>query len=170
MTDTSAESKNLTSQTTTAPVLTFDDRLNGGIEQSRNFLLARQNEKGFWVDELESNVTITAELIFFMHFTDTVDLDRQAKIANYLFDKQRDDGSWPLFYGGPCDINSTVESYMALKLAGQVHTFSARCMAFLPNCAKPLLTPYRSACHKDSHCCNNGVRLREIIDRCGSLH
>jgi squalene-hopene/tetraprenyl-beta-curcumene cyclase len=118
MTDTAAESKNLASQTTTAPVLTFDDRLNGGIEQSRNFLLARQNEKGFWVDELESNATITAELIFFMHFTDTVDLDRQVKIANYLFDKQRNDGSWPLFFGGPCDINSTVESYMALKLAG----------------------------------------------------
>ena len=93
MTDTTAESKNLTLPTPTTPETTLEDRLNGGIEQSRNFLLARQNEKGFWVDELESNATITAELIFFMHFTGTVDLDRQAKIANYLFDKQRDDGS-----------------------------------------------------------------------------
>ena len=96
----------------------FEDKLNSAVHQSQNFLLSRQTEKGYWVDELESNATITAELIFFMYFTETVDLEKQSKISNYLLRTQRKDGSWPLFFGGPCDINSTVESYMALKLAG----------------------------------------------------
>ncbi|MBT3515800.1 MAG: squalene--hopene cyclase [Nitrospina sp.] len=96
----------------------FDERLDFAINKSRDFLLSRQTEDGYWVDELESNATITAELIFFMHFTKTVDLVKQKKLINYLLHKQRKDGSWPLYFGGPCDINSTVESYMALKLSG----------------------------------------------------
>ena len=96
----------------------FDSRLDEAICKSRNYLLSRQAEEGHWVDKLESNATITAELIFFMYFTNTVDLEKQAKFVTYLLHKQREDGSWPLYFGGPCDINSTVESYMALKLAG----------------------------------------------------
>ena len=53
-----------------------------------------------------------------MHFTGRLDPVKQDKVVNYLLHKQREDGSWPLFYGGLCDINSTVESYMALKMAG----------------------------------------------------
>ena len=98
--------------------LSEEEALSRSIKRSRDYLLSRQCDKGYWVDELESNVTITAELIFFMHFTNRLDLDRQEKIVNYLFHMQREDGSWPLFHGGLCDINSTVESYMALKMAG----------------------------------------------------
>lgn len=98
--------------------MNFNERLDLAINKSRNFLLSRQTEEGYWVDELESNATITAELVFFMHFTETVDLEKQKKITNYLLHTQREDGSWPLYFGGPCDINSTVESYMALSLAG----------------------------------------------------
>ncbi|MFQ5450774.1 MAG: squalene--hopene cyclase [Nitrospinaceae bacterium] len=106
------------SDTATGPDSSFQQRLDEGIQRSREFLLSRQNPEGYWVDELESNATITAELIFFMHFTGQVDPVKQEKFANYLLSKQREDGSWTLFYGGPCDINSTVECYMALKLAG----------------------------------------------------
>ena len=92
--------------------------LDRSIERSREFLLSCQDEQGYWVDELEANVTISAELIFFMHFTDRLDLVKQDRIVNYLLHQQREDGSWALFYGGLCDINSTVEAYMALKMAG----------------------------------------------------
>ncbi len=92
--------------------------LDRGIERSRDYLLSCQADEGFWVDELESNATITAELIFFMHMTGQVDREKQERLARYLLKKQREDGSWTLYYGGPCDINSTVESYLALKMAG----------------------------------------------------
>jgi len=94
------------------------EALDRSIERSRDFLLSCQDEEGYWVDELEANVTISAELIFFMHFTDRLDPVKQDQIVKYLLHLQREDGSWPLFYGGLCDINSTVEAYMALKMAG----------------------------------------------------
>ena len=92
--------------------------LDRAIESSQEYLLSCQDEEGYWVDELEANVTISAELIFFMHFTDRLDSAKQDQIVKYLLHLQREDGSWPLFYGGLCDINSTVEAYMALKMAG----------------------------------------------------
>ena len=73
--------------------------LSRSIERSRDYLLSRQHEQGYWVDELESNVTISAELIFFMHLTNRLDTERQEKIVNYLLYMQREDGSWPLFHG-----------------------------------------------------------------------
>ena len=95
-----------------------EEALDQSIESSQDYLLSVQNGEGYWVDELEANVTISAEYIFFMHFTGRLDPVKQDKVVNYLLHKQREDGSWPLFYGGLCDINSTVESYMALKMAG----------------------------------------------------
>jgi squalene-hopene/tetraprenyl-beta-curcumene cyclase len=94
------------------------EALDQSIESSRDYLLSIQNGEGYWVDELEANVTISAEYIFFMHFTGRLDPVKQDQVVKYLLHQQREDGSWSLFYGGLCDINSTVESYMALKMAG----------------------------------------------------
>ena len=98
--------------------MSSDINLNQAISRSIDYILSQQTGEGYWVDELESNASITAELIFFMHFTNTVDREKEGKLVNYLLHTQRQDGSWPLYFDGPCDINSTVESYMALKLAG----------------------------------------------------
>ena len=43
-------------------------------------------------------------------------LDR--KIANELLARQRDDGTWSIWFEGPADLSTTVEAYAALKLAG----------------------------------------------------
>src|SRR5207253_2652587 len=39
-------------------------------------------------------------------------------VATYLKRQQSADGAWTIYYGGPPDLNATVEAYFALKLAG----------------------------------------------------
>src|SRR5581483_2766657 len=38
--------------------------------------------------------------------------------ARWIRSKQREDGSWATFFGGPPDVSTTVEAYVALRLAG----------------------------------------------------
>ena len=94
------------------------DALINAIEHSKNYLLSRQDPDGFWVDELESNTTITAELIFLMHFVGKLNKNTQNKCVQYLLNKQRKDGSWAIYYDAPGCVSTTIESYMAMKMAG----------------------------------------------------
>jgi squalene-hopene/tetraprenyl-beta-curcumene cyclase len=92
--------------------------LDSAIRKVRDHLLSLQHEDGYWVFELECDCTIPSEYILMMHFMDEIDKGLQAKIAVYLRQHQQDDGSYPLFTGGPGDISCTVKVYYALKLAG----------------------------------------------------
>ena len=40
--------------------------------------------------------------------------------AVWIRSKQREDGSWANFHGGPGDLSTTIEAYVALRLAGDV--------------------------------------------------
>jgi squalene-hopene/tetraprenyl-beta-curcumene cyclase len=40
------------------------------------------------------------------------------RAAVWIRSHQREDGSWSLFYGGPADLSTTLEAYVALRLAG----------------------------------------------------
>ena len=66
MKDLSTSSPTVTGNQENASV-DFGNRLDSAIHKSRGFLLSQQTEEGYWVNELESNATITAELIFFMY-------------------------------------------------------------------------------------------------------
>src|SRR5207245_785542 len=68
--------------------------------------------------QLETNVCMAAEYLLLTHFLGVQDDARWAKIANYLGEQQRPDGTWAIYHGGLPDLNATVESYFALKLAG----------------------------------------------------
>ncbi|HEY7125580.1 MAG TPA: terpene cyclase/mutase family protein [Ktedonobacterales bacterium] len=90
------------------------------IARTQDYLLAAQSPEGWWCGELESNVTITAEYLFLTHFLNVGDQARWAKIANYLRDQQRDDGTWGIYYDAPGDLSTTIEAYFALKMAGDL--------------------------------------------------
>lgn len=92
--------------------------LNQAIARSQEYHFSKQYEEGYWVEELESNSTITAEYIFFMHFMGIDDPARRERMKNYLLKLQREDGGWNLFFGQPADISTTVEAYVALKMCG----------------------------------------------------
>ncbi len=88
------------------------------LERGVDRLLELQHPDGWWKGELESNVTMTAQHLFWHHVLGlrTPELDR--KIANELLARRRDDGTWAIWFEGPGDLDTTIEAYVALKLAG----------------------------------------------------
>ena len=87
--------------------------------KARQALLSLQQADGHWCFPLQADCTIPAEYMLMMHFMDEVDIDLEARMANYLRDNQDfKHGGWPLYYGGHFDLSCTVKAYYALKLAG----------------------------------------------------
>jgi squalene-hopene/tetraprenyl-beta-curcumene cyclase len=59
-----------------------------------------------------------AQHLFWLHFLGLRDRDTDRKLANELLARRRDDGTWSNWFEGPADLSTTVEAYVALKLAG----------------------------------------------------
>jgi squalene-hopene/tetraprenyl-beta-curcumene cyclase len=93
-------------------------QLDTAIERGTQRLLELQRPDGVWVGELESNATMTAQHLFWHHYLGlrTPELDR--RIANDLLARMRDDGTWAIWFGGPPDLSTSIEAYVACRLAG----------------------------------------------------
>jgi squalene-hopene/tetraprenyl-beta-curcumene cyclase len=95
------------------------ESLESALQKGEQWLLSKQDlERGFWVEELEADTTLTSEYVMLRRFLGLVDPERERKAVRYLFHTQLNDGGWPIFSGGPADISATVKAYFALKLAG----------------------------------------------------
>ncbi|HXC82346.1 MAG TPA: squalene--hopene cyclase [Trebonia sp.] len=88
------------------------------LARARDHLLGLQNPAGWWQGELETNVTMDAEDLLLRHFLGILTPEETAESAGWIRKQQRDDGTWANFYGGPADLSTTVEAYVALRLAG----------------------------------------------------
>ena len=87
--------------------------------RARDHLLSLQHPDGWWKGELETNVTMDAEDLLLREFLGIRDAERDRAL--------RRAGSAPSsattargrnFYGGPGDLSTTIEAYVALRLAG----------------------------------------------------
>ena len=88
------------------------------LARAREHLLSLQDPGGWWKGELETNVTMDAEDILLREFLGIRDAGDTERSAVWIRSQQRDDGSWANFYGGPGDLSTTIEAYVALRLAG----------------------------------------------------
>ena len=88
------------------------------LASARDHLLSRQHDEGWWQGELETNVTMDAEDLMLREFLGVRTEEETAAAARWIVSKQRPDGTWANFYGGPGDLSTTVEAYVALRLAG----------------------------------------------------
>lgn len=106
------------SQSSGASVNEAIAKIDEVIGKSQDYLLSLQNPEGYWWAALESNVTITAEVVL-LHKIWGTDGDRPLfKVEPYLRQQQREHGGWELFYGDGGELSTTVEAYMALRLLG----------------------------------------------------
>lgn len=95
-----------------------ENNVEAAIASSQNYLLSLQHPDGYWWAELESNVTITAEVVLLHKIWGTDKSRPLHKVETYLRSQQREHGGWELFYGDGGELSTSVEAYMALKLLG----------------------------------------------------
>jgi len=81
-------------------------------------VLGLQHAQGWWQGELETNVTMDAEDLLLREFLGLHDDKQIDSAARWIRSQQRADGTWANFFGGPGDLSTTVEAYVALRLAG----------------------------------------------------
>jgi squalene-hopene/tetraprenyl-beta-curcumene cyclase len=105
---------------TTGPVrrVALGEVAERAARRAADHMLARQHPDGWWKGDLETNVTMDAEDLLLRQFLGVQDDRTTAASARWIRSQQREDGAWPTFHGGPGDLSTTVEAYIALRLAG----------------------------------------------------
>ncbi len=93
-------------------------RIEPAIERARDFLLKVQSPEGYWVGELEADTTLESDSIKLWHLLDRVDRSKEKRLLQAILRNQLSDGGWPIYAGGPAELNATVKAYVALRLAG----------------------------------------------------
>jgi len=88
------------------------------LAAARDHLLGLQHDEGWWQGELETNVTMDAEDLLLRQFLGIRTDEETTAAGRWIASQQRADGTWANFYGGPGNLSTTVEAYVALRLAG----------------------------------------------------
>jgi squalene-hopene/tetraprenyl-beta-curcumene cyclase len=94
------------------------DAAQATLDRATRRLLSLQHPDGWWKGELETNVTIDAEDLFLRHYLGLLEPGAAARTATWIRSRQRPDGSWATYHGGPGDLSTSVEAYVGLRLAG----------------------------------------------------
>ncbi|HEY2688851.1 MAG TPA: squalene--hopene cyclase [Streptosporangiaceae bacterium] len=96
----------------------LDNTARTALDRAVGHLLGLQHEQGWWQGELETNVTMDAEDLLLREFLGVRTEEQTVAAARWIRSCQRADGTWANFRGGHADLSTTVEAYVALRLAG----------------------------------------------------
>jgi squalene-hopene/tetraprenyl-beta-curcumene cyclase len=88
------------------------------LERAARHLTGLQDPAGWWQGELETNVTMDAEDLLLREFLGIRTAEETEAAARWIRSCQRADGTWANFHDGDADLSTTVEAYVALRLAG----------------------------------------------------
>jgi len=105
-------------QTADRSVATAPAAVEGALAAAVTYLRSLQNPAGYWKGELATNVTIDAEDMLVREFLGIRTPDGTEESARWIRSQQRPDGTWATFEGGPPELSTTVEAWVALRLAG----------------------------------------------------
>src|SRR5690348_17772662 len=90
------------------------------LDRAVGHLRGLQSPDGYWKGELATNVTMDAEDLLLREFLGIREATLTEETARWIRSQQREDGSWATFAGGPPDVSTTVEAWVALRLAGDL--------------------------------------------------
>jgi squalene-hopene/tetraprenyl-beta-curcumene cyclase len=93
-------------------------RVDAAVAAARSWLLARQNEAGFWCAELEGDTTLESYMILLEAFFGRPDSQKTRDLARVIRDEVLPEGGFAQYQGGPPDLSVSCLSYLALKVAG----------------------------------------------------
>src|SRR5690348_6523410 len=88
--------------------------LDAAVEHLRSL----QHEDGWWKGDLATNVTMDAEDLMLRRFLGIATVQSNEETARWIRSQQGEDGSWSTFPGGPGELSTTVEAWVALRMAG----------------------------------------------------
>ena len=94
------------------------DAARSALDRAVEHLKARQHPAGWWKGELQTNVTMDAEDLLLREILGIREAGRTQASARWIRSQQQTDGSWATYYGGTPDLSTTIEAYLALRLAG----------------------------------------------------
>ena len=97
---------------------TVPEAARTALDRAARYLLGQQHAQGWWQGELETNVTMDAEDLLLREFLGIRTQDETAAAARWIRSQQRADGTWANYYQGDPNLSTTVEAYVALRLAG----------------------------------------------------
>ena len=97
---------------------TVPEAARTALDRAARHLLGLQHAQGWWQGELETNVTMDAEDLLLREFLGIRTQDETAAAARWIRSRQRADGTWANYYQGDAELSTTVEAYVALRLAG----------------------------------------------------
>ena len=92
--------------------------VRAALDRAVRHLTGLQDAAGWWQGELETNVTMDAEDLLLREFLGIRTAAETEAAARWIRSQQRSDGTWANFHGGDADLSTTVEAYVALRLAG----------------------------------------------------
>ena len=94
------------------------DAARSTLQRAQEHLFGLQSAAGWWKGELETNVTMDAEDLLLREFLGIRTAVETMESANWIRSQQRSDGTWAAFYEGPAELSTSIEAYVALRLAG----------------------------------------------------
>jgi squalene-hopene/tetraprenyl-beta-curcumene cyclase len=94
------------------------EEVERALARARDWLIARQDARGFWCGELEADTTCESYIILVEAFLGRLGTDCVEGLARTIRGEAVEGGGWAQFPGGPADLSITCLAYLALKVAG----------------------------------------------------
>ena len=94
------------------------ERVERAITLATRYLLDIQQPRGCWQGPVEASAAMEAEYVFVNRLLvrERADIDR--RMVERLLALQQPEGGWPLAFGQPGHLSTSIEAYFALKLTG----------------------------------------------------